>query len=179
VANNPKLHHPSYLYDYLESTYAASAAVGVRRHARFDKPDSDGSLLGLLLAIRRRPEILTRARHVHLYEEVGGPQKLADAEFDRLAEPGAPRLEARHIQPDIDALKRAVKELEEYATTRIAHLDREEPATIPKFSQLDEAFDVFERIVRRYKLFLRAEGGDIVPVIVEPWERVLTEPWRD
>ena len=70
VAKNPKLHHPSYLYDYLEGTYAASAAIGVRRHVRLDDPARDGSLIGLLYAIRKYPEALTRARHVALYNEV-------------------------------------------------------------------------------------------------------------
>lgn len=67
--------------------------------------------------------------------------------------------------------------LERYATQRIAHLDREQPKSIPKFDDLDVAFDAFERILKRYKLILRCEGGDVVPVIVEPWERVLREPW--
>jgi hypothetical protein len=50
VAANPRLHHPSYLYDYLEGTYAASTAAGIRRHVRFDDPERDASLLGLLYA---------------------------------------------------------------------------------------------------------------------------------
>lgn len=176
VAANPKLHHPSYLYDYLEGTYAASAAIGVRRHARSDDPGQDASLIGLLYAVRGQPELLTRARHVALYHEVGMPAAVAEQEFDRLAGPGLPHLEKRHIQPDIDALTEASERLERYATKRIAHFDKAEPA-IPRISELDDAFDVFEQIVRRYKLLLHAAGGPIVPVILEPWERVLTEPW--
>jgi hypothetical protein len=177
VRANPKLHHPSYLYDYLEGTYAASAAVGVRRHARSDEPERDASLIGLLYAIRTQPNLLTRARHVALYKEVGAPSGLAEAEFDRLSEAGAPHLERRHVQPDIDKLREASDRLEKYATKRIAHYEKKEPAEIPKFSELDDALDAFEEIVRRYKLLLLAEGGPIVPVIIEPWERVLTEPW--
>src|SRR6266849_6405251 len=89
VQANPKLHRPSYLFDYLADTYAVSAAIGVRRHARHDDPERDGSLIGLLLAIRRSPEVLTRARHVALYREVGMPADMAEREFDRLAAPGA------------------------------------------------------------------------------------------
>jgi hypothetical protein len=92
VKQNPRLHRPSYLYDYLADTYAVTNAIAVRRHARHDDQRRDGSLLGLLYDIRRSPEILTRIRHVALYEEVGMPAKLAEAEFDRLAERGAPYL---------------------------------------------------------------------------------------
>jgi hypothetical protein len=177
VAANPRLHQPSYLYEYLEGTYAASAAAGIRRHARSDDHDRDASLIGLLYAIRAQPELLTRARHVRLYQDVGAPADLAEKEFDRLAGAGQPHLERRHIQPDVDALIEASEILERFATKRIAHLDKEPPSAIPKFSDLDRAFDVFERIVKRYKLLLHGDGGDIVPIIAEPWERVLTEPW--
>jgi hypothetical protein len=48
---------------------------------------------------------------------------------------------------------------------------------IPTFDDLDGALDVFERLVRRYRLLLKGDGGDVVPVIVEPWEAVLQVPW--
>jgi hypothetical protein len=177
VNQNPRLHRPSYLYDYLADTYAVTNAIAVRRHARHDDQRRDGSLIGLLYAIRRSPELLTRNRHVALYEEVGMPAKLAEAEFDRLAEPGAPHFVSRHVQGDIDDLLGAAAALERYATQTIAHLDRNEPSVIPTFDDLNRAIDVFRRIVLRYRLLLRAVGGDVVPVIAEPWEAVLTEPW--
>ncbi len=62
-------------------------------------------------------------------------------------------------------------------TTGRAHLDREEPKEIPTFSDLDAALDVFERLVKRYRLLLRGDGGDVLPVIVYPWEAVLIEAW--
>src|SRR2546426_6591714 len=89
VAANPRLHRPSYLYEYLMGTYAASAAIALRRHTRNDDERRDSSLIGLLHAVRRRPELLTRARHVQLYKDVGMPADIADREFDRIAEPGA------------------------------------------------------------------------------------------
>lgn len=177
VAANPRLNRPSYLYEYLTGTYAASAAIGVRRHARRDEPGRDASLIGLLYDVRRTPEVLTRARHVALYEEVGMPADLAEREFDRLAGPRAPRLTKRCVQGDIDLLRSAAGQLERYATQRIAHLDKEEPTVIPKFEDLDHALDVFEQLVKRYRLLLRGDGGDVVPVIAYPWEAVLTEPW--
>jgi hypothetical protein len=120
---------------------------------------------------------LTRDRHVALYAEDGMPADLANREFDRLSEPGAASLVKKHVQPDIDALRGAAADLERYATKRIAHFDKEPPTVIPKFSDLNAALDVFEKLVKRYRLLLRAIGGEVLPVIVEPWERVLTEPW--
>jgi hypothetical protein len=66
---------------------------------------------------------------------------------------------------------------ERYATQRLAHLGREPSSDIPKFSDLDDAFGVFEALVGRYRLLLRADGGPIVPVVMYPWEAVLTEAW--
>ncbi len=105
------------------------------------------------------------------------PADIAEREFDRIAAPGSPHLERRHVQPDIDALRDPADRLQRYATQRIAHLDREEPKEIPTFSDLDAALDVFERLVRRYRLLLRGDGGDVLPIIAYPWEAVLTEPW--
>jgi hypothetical protein len=112
VAANPRLHRPSYLYEYLTGTYAASAAIAVRRHARDDDERRGSSLIGLLHAVRRRPELLTRARHVQLYEDVGMPADLAEAEFDRIAEPGAPHLAKPHVLRDLDELHRVADDLE-------------------------------------------------------------------
>ncbi len=176
VAANPRLHRPSYLYDYLAETYAVSAAIAVRRHARRDRPE-EAPLIGLLHDVRRTPEVLTRTRHIALYEEVGMPADIAEREFDRLAGPGTAHFDLRHVQPDIDALHGVADRLERYATQRIAHLDTQEPTDIPNFEDLDRALDELERLVRRYRLLLRAEGGDVLPVIVYPWEAVLEVPW--
>lgn len=75
VEANPRLHRPSLLYTYLTSTYAASSAAGVRRHARQDDQRRDASLIGLLFDIRRTPEVLTRSRHVAMYAVAGVPQR--------------------------------------------------------------------------------------------------------
>jgi len=105
------------------------------------------------------------------------PAALAEKEFDRLAEPGAPHLERKHVQPDNERLKKVSTVIEQYATRRIAHLDQEEPSVIPTFPELNAALDEFERIIRRYKLLLEADGGQIVPVLMYPWRAVLHEPW--
>ena len=165
------------MYEYLRGTYAASAAISVRRHTRQDNHARDASLIGLLLSVRRTPEILTRDRHIAFYEQVGMPARLAERGFDRLAAPGARYLEPRHVQGDIDALHTAADDLEQYATQRIAHLDKRGPTVIPTFDDLDGALDVFERLVKRYRLLLRGDGGEVVPVLAEPWEAVLEVPW--
>lgn len=102
VAANVRLHRPSSLYDYLESTYAASATIGVRRHLRQDDRRRDASLIGLLFSLRRNPQVLNRRRHVELYRESGMPEYIAEEEFDRVAGPREPHLLPKHIQPDID-----------------------------------------------------------------------------
>lgn len=153
IAANPRLHRPSYLYEYLVETYAASAAIAVRRHVRHDSRDRERSsgLISLLYAIRATPGIITRARHIALYAEAGMPADMAEDEFDDLVEPGAAHLGPRHVQRDVGVLLDVSHDLERYATQRIAHLDREEPTVIPKFGDLDRALDVFEQLVKRYR----------------------------
>src|SRR5947208_1694126 len=86
--------------EYLTGTYAASAAIAVRRHSRNDDERRDRSLIELLHAVRRQPELLTRARHVQLYKDVGMSADIADREFDRIAEPSVPHLMKPHVQRD-------------------------------------------------------------------------------
>ena len=52
-----------------------------------------------------------------------------------------------------------------------------ESSDIPKVSDLDDAFGVFDDLVKRYRLLLRGHGGPVVPIVLCPWESVLTEPW--
>lgn len=105
------------------------------------------------------------------------PADIAEREFDCVAGPGSPHFERRQVQPDIDSLRDAADRLQQYASRRIAHLDREEPKEIPTFSDLDAALDVFERLVKRCRLLLRKIAGDVLPIIAYPCEAVLTEPW--
>jgi hypothetical protein len=177
---NPKLDRPSYLYTYLGATYVASSAVGVRRHVRQDDEHRDGSLRGLLYAIRKVPQELTRARHLRFFTAAGMPDRFAQAgerDFDDLVEPGAAQLEDRHVQPDIDALLGAARAVERFATQRIAHLDRTELREIPTEADLDASLDQLERIVGRYRRLLRGQGGEVLPVLDGGWEAVLMEPW--
>ena len=90
VEANPKLDRPSLLYTYLQSTYAASSAAGVRRRARQDDERRDASLIGLLFDIRRTPEVLTRSRHVAMYEAAGVSARIAEAEFDKISPSARP-----------------------------------------------------------------------------------------
>ena len=159
VAANPRLHRPSYLYDYLTGTYAGSAAIAVRRHARQDDKGRDASLIGLLHTVRRAPQVLTRSRRVQLYRDAGAPADLAEAEFDQLAGPGAHYFEVHHIQPDIDNLYRATEELEQYATKRLAHPDRCEPDVILTLDDLDRVLDVFEELMLPCRLRGRSSCG--------------------
>jgi hypothetical protein len=77
----------------------------------------------------------------------------------------------------VTALGDASHRLERYATQHLTHLDREPSSDILKFSDLDDAFGVFEALVKRYRLLLRGDGGAVVPIIARPWEWVLMEPW--
>lgn len=181
VEANVRLHRPSHLYPYLVSTYASSAVAGVRRHTRNDRPARDGSLIGLLTDIRDNSNLLTRARHIGLYEVAGMPPDMAarsgSAAFDELASPEATHLERRHVQPDITSLRRSASTIEHYATRRIAHLDLRGPDRIPTFPELDAALDELGRIVRRYVFLIRGYDTDVVPTLDGGWEAVLMEPW--
>ena len=150
VERNPRIQKPSIFFDWMASGYVASTVMAVRRHV---DPDSDASsLIALLREIRKRPELLSRERHVGRYYEVGGSefQKVGHREFDRFAGDAGAHVDPRLVQDDITGLQRMTEHLERYATKRVAHLDAKGPDRIPTFGELDQAIDLLEALVKRF-----------------------------
>ena len=64
IKANPEIQKPNEFYRFLEDTYGAFIAIGIRRQI---KPQKGGSLVGLLEDIRENPSVLPRSRFVELY----------------------------------------------------------------------------------------------------------------
>ena len=177
VERNPRIQKPSIFFDWMASGYVASAVMAVRRHV---DPDTDAvSLITLLREIRKRPDLLSRERHVERYREEGGAEfeEVGHREFDRFAGQGGSHVDPRLVRDDITALQRLTGDLERYATKRVAHLDAKGPDRIPTFDELEKAIDLFEDLVKKYRLLIKREGGDVLPVVAYPWKAIFTEPW--
>ena len=62
---NPEIQKPNEFYRFLEDTYGAFIAIGIRRQI---KPQKGGSLVGLLEDIQGNPSVMSRERFVELYQ---------------------------------------------------------------------------------------------------------------
>jgi len=173
VDSNPRLHKPSIFYEWMTSTYAASAIMTLRRQA--DQGKDAVSLWKLLMGIREHAEVLTRIRHVAFYDtSIAG---IGEREFDELAGIGQPYMDSRRVQTDATSLQHVTEKLRDYATKRIAHTLDTAPKQIPTFTDLDAAIDLVEVLTKKYKLLIRGQGGDILPTVAFPWKAIFTETW--
>jgi hypothetical protein len=59
IQRNPQLHRPSSFYDFMGATFAAFAAITVRRQR-------EASVKRLLSSIQKNPQILSRERFVEI-----------------------------------------------------------------------------------------------------------------
>jgi hypothetical protein len=118
-------------------------------------------------------------RHVERYCEEGGPEfeKIGHREFDRFAGKAGAHVDPRLVQDDITNLQRMTEHLERYATKRVAHLDAKGPDRIPTYHELDQAIDLLEELVKKYRLLIKCVGGAVLPVVAYPCKAIFTEPW--
>jgi hypothetical protein len=177
IAGNPDIaERPSAFFDWMASTYAAAQVMGVRRQV--DQARNSVSLIKLLRDIVAHPEVMTRERHAALYAHMAYMGRdVGNRSFDEFAGVGAPYLDRRRVQPDIDRLRLHTGDLERFASMRVAHRDPGQPPR-PTFTELDRALEVLEDVVRKYALLLLARGGDIVPVIAYDWRAIFRVPWE-
>ena len=141
VRDNPSLHKASSFYDMLNTTFAAWAAMSVRR-----QQDGSGvSLAKLLNEVERHSGIVSRERFVRTYvakmlarmpaastsrteTETGGAyvpsesevKHLANSEFDQLVGSGANHVNADTVKQERNGFYGVAKNLNDFADVRTA-----------------------------------------------------------
>lgn len=177
IEKNKKIQKPSSFYWYLGSTYVSCALIGIRRQIKIDKQNI--SLARLLSEIGECTAKISREYYRDLYRGFV-VENSADRDFDRFCEnPGDPCISAEMVREDLVQLNEAARVCEEFADKRIAHRDKGEPKSLPKFREVDEAIDTLDRLCIKYHHIFH--GGSIrtlMPTYQYDWQEIFDHAWR-
>ena len=176
IKANPEIQKPNEFYRFLEDTYGAFIAIGIRRQI---KPQKGGSLVGLLEDIRENPSVLSRSRFMELYS--ASMQSGASPIFDNRFSGSCPdHIDPAIVQQDLDELEAHTCKVEKYADKCVAHTDKQVPP-IPTFAELDPPIDCLKKLVIKYISLIKAE--DLTNCFVPPFitevdmEVIFRKPW--
>jgi hypothetical protein len=180
VDANAKLQEQPGLFNrWLATNYVVAATVGIRRQR---DPDSRSvslvrSLTEVVLTLKERPDILSRANFVKNYR----PELRAAAEshYDELVGVGELRVDVAFVRSDLDRFcaAAATETIRSFVNKRAAHWD--EVADNPKVTlgEVDTALDILSGLVDKYSRLLTGSGGTVEPELSSDWKGVFTMPW--
>ena len=176
IKANPEIQKPNEFYRFLEDTYGAFIAIGIRRQI---KPQKGGSLVRLLEDIQGNPSVLSRRRFVGLYS--ANMQSDASHIFDGRFSGSCPdHIDPAIVQQDLDELEAHTCKVEKYTDKCVAHTDKQVPP-IPTFAELDTSIDCLKKFTIKYSLLLKAEdltNNFVPPFITEDnMEVIFSVPW--
>ena len=191
IRENPRLQKPSTFYRYLGRTYLSHALSGLRRQI---KPQKDSiSFVGLLDDIAKNPEELSfkyycsvrwsesEAQQLTKLDSARSGfsyQKVIKSEFEKHADASGEHVCPQMVKDDLNALKSAVEQHEEFADKRIAHWDKGEPEVIPTFGELDDCIKLLDKTYVKYHLLFYAESSNtLMPTYQYEWKKIFLEPW--
>jgi len=167
---------PSYIFNFIEETYATSQMVIVRRQA--DLHPRAASLGKLASEIAANPTTITRDFYVSEWGE--DDAAAANTAFDRLSGAGGEYVDGNAVQSDLEEMRETVSAVTKYVNQEVAHRDARAKARIPTFPDLNGAIDAIGSLYKGCyrRLFPGQEYGDLVPVIADHnWKAVFTVPW--
>ena len=176
-SSNQQLNQNSLVLWYLRNTYAAYAAMCVRRHLK-TKKDSI-SLARLLDELAEAPSKVSRAYFREVYTSVP-IQAAADAFFDRFCSAaGELHISSQLVRSDLELLRRTAVSCEDLADRRIAHLDKRGLKCPPDVKKLAEVIDCLHKICLKYhRLFCGDDLSSLLPECSDNWMAVFDIPWR-
>jgi len=174
---NETLHVTSILHEYIPETYAAYSISAIRRQLKTHKDSI--SLVGLLKDIADSPHVLSREYYKSLYAESPDFLKeLADSHFTENADTDGPHIDASTVQKDLELIASTGKIIEVYADKVLAHSDKKQPDTFPRYGDIDKCINVLDEVFCKYYLLLKASNMDsITPTIQGDWKALMRVPW--
>src|ERR1700730_14578581 len=162
ILKNPKLKGTIFAR-WLAANYASSVALGIRRAVDTDRQAV--SLANFLRELIAHPKVLTRKMDMMPYILSYRESKLShrrtrrfaldlevgdlDRIFTELALPGSKFLNIKPIGQDLKLIQGKAKNVERFATKRLAHLDKIAPLRV-KYVEIDEALDALDSTIAKY-----------------------------
>jgi hypothetical protein len=167
---------PSTFFDALGIWYADEQSVAVRR--QLDKDHRSVSLWRLIRDIARHPEVMTRERHVSLWEEEHWTQQ-ANANYDKFAGDGNDRIAPERTMKDLERLEAIAKPIKVYVDKRVAHTDEQAMSDVPTYDELNAALDELGKLLGKYMSLLKATVlATVSPVHQADWTQAFTVAWK-
>ena len=175
IENNPALHRHSPFYQYLSSTYVSHGVIGLRRQIKSKGPII--SMARLFEEMIERPQVLTRAYYVSLYED-SAIEDLASEHFNQFAAPEESHIDPLLVKADLTRLRDASKRCEDFADKRVAHRDTMPPKELPTFDEVNACIDLLNDLYIRYCLLFHAcRVETLLPIYADDWEAIFRVPW--
>jgi hypothetical protein len=185
IRNNPNLENykPNWFNVFLGQAYFDYAVSAIRRQI---KPHKDSiSLAGLLEKIIRTPSVLSREqfveRFVHLYP---ADEKRANDLFGKkFAGECSDHIDPVIVCQDLCELKALSRTVEEYADTRVSHLDekiiKKRLRGSPPFKALDDCIDCLAELIQKYYFLVKAVnlGDDLSVDFADDWKGIFRQLW--
>lgn len=174
--SNEEIPHRFWIRNWITEHYGATQAMAVRRMV--EARDDVISLGTLFEAIRRNPQVITRAR----YFEICKPDndyiaETTDSSFDQWAGPGGDHLDPHRVQAKLVELQEMADGISYYVDKRIAHRDRQDPEPFT-FEELDAALDALGSALQELSLLLRCVSlVRVEPYFQTPWQQAFMIPW--
>jgi len=175
IKANKKIQKPSSFYEYLGNTYVSHSLIGMRRQLKVDSKSI--SLARLLTEMSETPEVFSRKYYKAMYAG-SVVEDFADRDFDRFSAPGAPYISKDMVLGDLKKLQDVGRKLEEYADRRVAHRDKRDVKSPPRFKDGDAVIELLDKLYVKYHLLFYAASMDsLMPTYQYDWKEIFREPW--
>jgi len=175
IKNNKGIQKPSAFYEYLGNTYVSHSAIGMRRQLKVD-PQSI-SFARLLTEMSANPEVVSRKYYTAMYAG-SVVEDRADRDFDRFSTPGALYISRRMVLNDLQSLRDAGRNLEQFADRRVAHRDKRAVKSPPRFKDGDAFIELLDQLYVKYHLLFHASTMDsLLPTYQYDWKEIFREAW--
>jgi len=182
IISNPVVNTGNRFYSWMNRNYVHATLMGIRR--QLDTHRDAVSLVNLLTDMKENCNFLTREYHLKqvylLYpsEMHIHVQRVGNKTYDDLAGKAANVFPVDKIEDDLQQLLKIDHLHKNYVDRRIAHYDkRENIETIGTYQDLYDAVVVFEEIVVKYYLLLKATTTILLPVPDYDWKDIFKQSW--
>lgn len=173
---------------WMRTAFSVDLVISMGRICDRDKRTD--SLVRFLEDLKEKNNLLRRERYLGLWKDGNfvrassadkdfGKDFFANKGFDSLAGEGREYYSPDLIKADIKKITESepIRKILTYRNQYIAHSDRAKDES-PSYTELFQAFEIIEKIVKRYNLLLRAASfHKFTPVMQGDWQEVFTVPW--
>jgi hypothetical protein len=174
---------PSTIFDALGVWYGTTQATSIRRQLDDDRRSI--SFRNLLTDIAAHPEVLTRERHLRLWD--GDPRdwarelgrKQGNANFDGFAGKGNDQIDPALTKDDLDRLLSIGEPVKKFVNKAVAHTDEKALGGTSTYTELNAAIDQLGDLLTKYSSLLTATivSALLEPVHVDDWRQAFRVVW--